>query len=175
MYKERRSFRFSPSESSPLLPGYQPPSPPPPLPPAAAEAPALRELLTAPILISVLNYSLLALSDISFVVVLPIYLASSPLSLTPGAIGVFFGGIGIFSGAFQVLCTAALVERWGAKRVFQVAVCGYFPLWMLLPIAVSVVGADDPGSYSWRMWLLAGIGVVLIPIVSMSFSEYPSP
>jgi hypothetical protein len=176
MYRERRNFRLSRSESAPLLHGRQSPSPspPPPLPPAAAEAPALRALLTAPVLISVLNYSLFALSEISFAVILPIYLASSPLSLTPGAIGVFLGGIGIFSGVFQVLCTSALVERWGAKRVFQVGVCAYFPLWTLLPIVTSVVATDGTGSYSWRVWVLAVIGVVLVPITMMSYSKYSS-
>jgi hypothetical protein len=68
------------------------------------------------------------------------------------------GGMGIFSGIFQVLYTAALVERLGAKRLYQVAICAFFPLWALFPIAVSMATANDPDSHPRRIWLLAVVG-----------------
>jgi hypothetical protein len=104
----------------------------------AVVAPPLKALLTAPVIIAVLNYSLLALPRFPSPPFFPVYLASTPLSLTPRAIGILIGGMGIFNGIFQALCTAALVERWGAKRVYQVSICAFFPLWALFPIAVSM-------------------------------------
>jgi len=160
--KQPRKLRLSQSESTPLLDDHQPPP--------AVESPPLSALLTAPVLTAVLNYSLLALSEISLTAIIPVYLASSPLSLTPWAIGVFMGGMGIANGVFQALCTAALVERWGAKRIYQVAICAFFPLWALFPLAVNVASATDAGPHQWTVWLLAVLGVVLVTIVEMSFS-----
>jgi hypothetical protein len=105
----------------------------------------------------------------SFLSILPIYLASTPLSLTPRAIGIFMRGMGIFNGAFQILCTSALVKRWGAKRMYQVAICAYFPLWALFPIAVSTASADY---YPWSAHLLACIGVMLVAAADISFSKH---
>ena len=170
-YKERRKYRLSQSESTSLL-GSHPPGSRSSSPSPAATAPPLRALLTTPVIVAVLNYALIALSEISFTAVLPVYLASSPLSLTPRAIGIFIGGMGIFNGIVQALCAAALIERWGAKRMYQVSVCAYFPLWSLFPIAVRLAPADDSDSYPWILWLLACTGVVLATIMDMGFSTY---
>ena len=159
---------LQPSEITPLLDGHQPrsrsPSPRP-----ATVAPPLKAIITAPVIAAVLNYSLLALCEISFLAILPIFLASAPLSLTPRTIGILMGGMGIFDGTFQVLFTGALVERLGAKRMYQVSICAYFPLWALFPIAVSMTSAD---SYSWRVYFLACIGVMLATVTSICFSKH---
>ena len=68
----------------------------------------------------------------------PIHLASTPLSLTPRAIGILSGSMGIFDGIFQAVYTAALIERWSTKRVYQASVCAFFPLWALSPVAVNI-------------------------------------
>jgi hypothetical protein len=162
------------SESAQLLGDYQPRSSSP-SPSPAIEAPPLRTLATPPVLIAVLNYALLALSDICLFAILPVFLASSPLSLTPRAIGVFLGGLGTFRGGFQALCTAPLVERWGAKRIYQVGICAYFPLWALFPIAVSMTAVDDNWLYQWSVFLFAVIGVILATIAGMAFSKYSGP
>lgn len=135
-------------------------------------APPLKALITAPVVIAVLNYALLALIEISFTAILTVYLASSPLSLTPRAIGFLIGSMGIFNGIFQALCTATLVEQWGAKRVYQVSISAFFPLWALFPIAVRMATTDDSDSYPWRLWILACVGVVLVTVMDMSFSKH---
>jgi hypothetical protein len=171
IYEKHSKFRLPPSESTPLLDDYQPPSHPPS---STVEAPPLSALCTVPVLIAVLNLSLLALSDMSFSAILPLYLASTPLSLTPRAIGISMGGMGIYNGVFQVLCTAPLVERWGAKRAYQFAICAFLPLWALFPMAASLASVDGGNSYPWALWLLAALGVILVPIVDMSFSKNSS-
>ena len=162
-----------PSESTPLLGDHQAPSRLQ-SPSSVVVAPSLKSVITTPVIIAVLNYSLLALCEICLPAILPVYLASAPLSLTPRAIGIFMGGIGIFNGTFQVLCTATLVERWGAKRIYQISICAFFPLWVLLPLAVSI--ANDGGTESRRcgLWLLACIGVMLVPVMLMSYSKHSS-
>jgi hypothetical protein len=172
IYEKHSRFRVPPSESTPLLEDYQPPSHPPC---STVEAPPLSALCTVPVLIAILNLSLLALSDMSLSAILPLYLASTPLSLTPRAIGVFMGGMGIYNGVFQVLCTAPLVERWGAKRAYQAAICAFLPLWALFPMAASLASVDGGNSYPWAIWLLAALGMILVPIVDMSFSEHFQP
>jgi len=172
-YKERRKSRLSRPEFTPLLDVHPPRSrSPSPLPEVAA--PPLKALLTAPVFIAVLNYSLLALSEISFTAVLPVYLASTPLTLTPRAIGILIGSMGIFNCIFQTLCTAALVEQWGAKRVYQVSICAFFPLWVLFPMAVSMANTSDANSYPWSLWLLACIGVLFATVMNMCFSKQSS-
>lgn len=167
-----QTFRV-PSESTPLLGGHPPPSRLP-SPSSVVVAPSLKSVITTPVIVAVLNYSLLALCEICFPAILPVYLASAPLSLTPRAIGIFMGGIGIFNGTFQVLCTATLVERWGAKRIYQISICAFFPLWALLPLAVSIARDGGTGPRQWSLWLLACIGVMLVPVMLMSYSKHPN-
>jgi len=166
--KECRTSFVSQSETSPLL-GDHRQSSRSPSSRLEAVAPPLKAVLTAPVIKAVLNYSLLALCQISLLALLPIYLASTPLPLTPRAIGVFMGGMGIFNGTFQILCTSALVKRWGAKRMYQVSICAYFPLWALFPIAFSTASADY---HPWSLHLLACIGVMLVTASDMSFSKH---
>ena len=171
-YKERRESRLSRPESTPLLDHHPSRScSPSPLP--ADAVPPLKALFTPPVITAVLNYSLLALTEISFTAILPVYLASTPLSLTPRAIGILFGSMGIFNGIFQAVCTAALVERWGAKRVYQASVCAFFPLWVLFPVAVNITNTVETDlSYPWGLWFLTCIGVVLATVMEMSFSKH---
>ena len=117
---------------------------------------------------------LVALCEIALSAILPVYLASPPFSLTPRAIGILMGGTGIFNGTFQILCTAKLVERWGAKRIYQLSICAFFPLWALFPLAVWMATGGDTNVYPWSLWLLACIGVMLITVIFMSFSKRSS-
>ena len=78
-------------------------------------------------------------------------------------------GTGMFSGIFQILCTSALVKRFGAKRMYQVSICAYFPLWALFPIAVSMAYTDH---YLWRVRLLACIGMMLMTAADVSFGKH---
>ena len=171
-YKERRKSRLPQPESTPMLDDHPSRSCSPSPPPAVA-APPLKALFTTPVVIAVLNYSLLALTEISFTAILPIYLASTPLSLTPRTIGILIGSMGIFNGVFHVVCTVASVERWGAKRVYQASVCAFFPLWVLFPVAVNIATTFDTDfSYPWSLWFLTCIGVVLATVMNMSFSKH---
>jgi hypothetical protein len=97
---------------------FSTPSSPPPLLPAAAGAPALRALLTASVLIIVPNYSLLALSDLLFAVVLRFTSRQVLFHSLPGRLVPSWEALESSVVIFGY--TAPLVERWGAKRVFQV-------------------------------------------------------
>ena len=155
------------SESTPLLDDHQPRFHSP-----VVVASPLKTVITAPVIISVINYMLLALSDIYLGAIFPVYIASAPLSLTPRAIGIFSGAMGIFGSTFQVLWAAKLVERWGAKRIYQLSICASFPFCALFPIAVKMATDDDTNS--WSLWLLACIGGILGPVKSMAFSKRSS-
>jgi MFS family permease len=79
------------------------------------------------------------------------------------------GRNGYFQWGISILITSALVKRWGAKRMYQVAICAYFPLWALFLIPVSTVSADY---YPWSAHLLACIGVMLVAAADITFSKH---
>ena len=160
-YKECR-------ESTPLLDHHPSRScPPSPLP--AVAAPPLKALLTSPVITAGLNRD-------SFTTILPVYLVLTPLSIGPRAFGIIIGNMGIFSSIFQAVCTTALVERWGAKRVYQASVCAFFPLWDLFPVVVKIATtAEIDFLYPRSLWFLACIGVVFATVMEMSFSKHSQP
>ena len=108
--------------------------------------------------------------------ILPVHLALTPLSLTLRATGTFIGGLGMgmSGGILQVFCTARSIDRWGAKRVYQVLICTIFPLWVSFPIAVSASTKDDTDRYPWSLWFLAFIGLISVTAVNTAYSEYSS-
>ncbi|KAI0364963.1 MFS general substrate transporter [Pilatotrama ljubarskyi] len=99
--------------------------------------PPLRKVLTRRVLISIANYGALALIEVAFIAVLPLYLSTpiplGGLGLDPPAIGLIIGTFGILNGGFQALFFATLIDRWGPKRLFQQGLLTFIPLFLLFP------------------------------------------
>ncbi|KAG2100403.1 uncharacterized protein F5147DRAFT_776963 [Suillus discolor] len=123
----------------------------------------LRSLLTPCVVIPIANYTLLALLDISFIVLLPL-LFSTPthlggLGFDPATIGWWMALFGITNGIFQALFFARIVDCIGPKRLFCVSVSCYAPLMAMFPIMSWIVRARGEVDQAITFALIFLIGI----------------
>jgi len=101
-------------------------------------APPLRDLLIFPVVISVSNYAGLGLVDIALSALLPLFYSSSinngGLGLDPFTIGTIIGSYGIVKGTLHALFFSKIIKRWGAKKVYMIAICSYFVVFPFFPV-----------------------------------------
>ncbi|KAH9855870.1 MFS general substrate transporter [Lenzites betulinus] len=142
----------------------------PALDPRASRPPPLRQVLTRRVLISVANYAALALLDIAFVALLPLFLATpvplGGLGLAPPAIGLILGGFGLLNGTLQALVFAPLVSWLGARRVFRQGLLMFVPLFALFP--VMSLWAKRYGM-TGVLWALVVLQQVLLVVMDMAY------
>ncbi|KAI0740955.1 MFS general substrate transporter [Earliella scabrosa] len=133
--------------------------------------PPLRAILTRPVLLSVANYSVLALANIGFLVLIPLFLATpialGGLGLPPSTIGMILGLLGLLDGTIQALLFSRLINRWGPKRVFQVGMLMFIPLHTLFP-TMSII-AKAHGEVTPVVWALLSVQMALIVILDFAF------
>lgn len=132
---------------------------------------AIRNLLARwPVVLSVANYATLALLDISYRAVQPLFL-STPIELhglgvSPATIGLVLGAFGIANGLFQLAFFAKIVERWGAKTLFLYGMTAFIPLFALYPIINLVARHYGIGT---RVWSLICLQLCIQVLMDMSF------
>ncbi|KAH9926269.1 MFS general substrate transporter [Epithele typhae] len=141
-------------------------------PHADADAtPPLRTILTRPVVLSIATYGALALADIAFVSLLPLFcatpLALGGLGLGPPAIGTLLCAAGLANGVIQVLVFAPLVDRFGAKRVLQTALAAFVPLFALFPAVAA--SARAAGGVRAATMALLGAQLVLVCLTNMAY------
>lgn len=130
------------------------------------EAPPLRELLTKPVVIAVLNYNLLSLMDIMMFAIFPLFcytpIEHGGLGLEPAAIGYVLGAWGAVSGLFQVFLFDKIVSRWGPKKVFSFGMASFVPCFGLYPIINYLARQRGLGALTWTV-----LGAQLVVAVAM--------
>ena len=98
----------------------------------------LRALLTRPVVLSVSNYGMLALLEMTTSTLLPLVWSTSVefggLGMSPASIGLWLGGFGFLSCIFQLVAFPPLVRRFGPRRLFITSVILYFPVNSLFPV-----------------------------------------
>ncbi|KAG2151375.1 MFS general substrate transporter [Suillus clintonianus] len=106
-------------------------------PTATANMP-LRSLLTPAVVIPIANYAMLAFLDVSWRVLLPLYLSTPTylggLGFDPASIGSWLALFGIVDGVFQAFFFAKIVDWIGPKRLFCVSASCYVPVMAMFPI-----------------------------------------
>ncbi|KAI1797168.1 MFS general substrate transporter [Ganoderma leucocontextum] len=136
---------------------------------ASANVP-FRELLTKPVLWSVANYASLALLEIAYRAVQPLFLSTpivlGGLGLPPPTIGIILGSFGIFNGTVQALFFAKLVDRYGPKRIFQFGMSMFIPLWILYPV-ISVLAKIE--GITTTVWALVFFQLALSVLMDMAY------
>jgi len=114
----------------------------------------LRQLMTRRVLLAVVNYATLALLDIAYRAIQPVFFSTpvdnGGLGLAPPSIGkilAFFGGL---NGIFQVTCFMRAHSLWGTKKLFVGGLCCAIPMFALFPVmnALARVYGVGPAVYS---------------------------
>ncbi|KAF9237647.1 MFS general substrate transporter [Melanogaster broomeanus] len=127
---------------------------------------------TYSVMIPIANYGMLALVEIGFLVLLPLFYSApieiGGLGLSPYVIGKFFAAFGVVSGVVQALFVARIIDRIGAKNLFCCAVLFFYPLTALFPIMSTVVAAQ--GKVGPIIWTLVVLQLIFMVFMDMSFA-----
>lgn len=98
----------------------------------------LRELFIPRVLITASNYALLALVDIAFRALQPLFFSTpielGGLGLPPSSIGTVLSVYGIMNGFLQVLFFAKIYNCWGAKKTFVAGLSATLPAFAAFPV-----------------------------------------
>ena len=108
--------------------------------------------------------------QMAFLVLMPLFL-SAPISLgglglEPAMIGTILGAVGLLDGVVQALFLARVVNAWGPKRVFQLGLTTFVPLFALCPLMSLYARAHG---LTWVVWAMVGVQNVLRCVMHMSF------
>ena len=111
---------------------------------------------TYSVMVPIANYATLSLVEIGFVALLPLFYAApieiGGLDLPPSVIGTCMAIWGLFNVLFQALFVSKLIDLFGEKKVFRIAVLAYIPLIITFPIMSLVVQSQR--QVSPMVWLL---------------------
>jgi hypothetical protein len=133
---------------------------------------SLRDLLTSRVLVVILNYALLALTDIAFTVLLPVYL-STPISngglgMSPSLTGVCLAGFGIANGAVSIFLFVPFHKKFGARAILWSCEAAFIACFALFPVMNKL--ARDHDSLSLSVWIVLFVQLALATLPSMAFS-----
>ncbi|KAI0637849.1 major facilitator superfamily domain-containing protein [Trametes polyzona] len=140
--RKRSSSDPSLGDDAPQGHGQDQPNAPPPL----------RKVLTRRVIISVVNYMVLALVEIAYVALQPLFLATpvalGGLGLAPPSIGAILGLSGVLNGAFQ--------------RLFQLGYLAFVPLFLLFPVMSLYARAYGVTGVVWALVVLQQVLLVVM-------------
>jgi hypothetical protein len=114
----------------------------------------LRQLMTRQVLLSVINYATLALVDIAYRAIQPLFFSTpvenGGLGLAPPSIGKILALFGALNGIYQFTCFTRAHSLWGTKRLFVGGLCCAIPIFALFPVmnALARVYGVGPIVYS---------------------------
>jgi hypothetical protein len=97
----------------------------------------LRAVLTRPVVVSVANYGVIALLDMSAGTLISL-IWSTPvefggLSMSPASVGLWTAGYGIMNCIFQFVAFPGFVRRFGPRSVVIASILCYFPIFIMFP------------------------------------------
>ncbi|TCD61847.1 hypothetical protein EIP91_007837 [Steccherinum ochraceum] len=132
---------------------------------------SLRDVMIWPVIISVANYGLLALFDIAWAAIQPLFYSTpiefGGLGMSPATIGLVLGGLGFSNGIFQGLCFARLVKSWGIKRLFTIAMAMFPIIFALFPVINSV--ARSEGGVTPLVWALVALQMFIVLVMDTAY------
>lgn len=118
----------------------------------------LRGLLVPRVIVAGLNYACLALVDISYRAVQPLFLSTpieyGGLGLAPPEIGRVLSVFGIVNGVCQICFFAKVHDYLGSKRTFTLGILSALPVFALYPIINSVARVEGISHLVWALVLL---------------------
>jgi hypothetical protein len=133
----------------------------------------LRSLLTRPVLISVANYGMIGLLEMTVTTLLPLIWSTSVefggLSMTPVSIGLSMAAFGSLNGIFQFVAFPHIVGRFGPRRVFITSIISFVPIYLMFPFENLSLRLASSGANV--TWLLIILQLGSLSISDMGFSK----
>ncbi|KAF9223446.1 MFS general substrate transporter [Gyrodon lividus] len=127
---------------------------------------------TYSVMIPIANYGTLALVEIGFLALLPLFYSApieiGGLGLSPSIIGTFLATFGVADGVVQALFVAKIIDRIGARNLFCWAVLFFYPLTALFPIMSAVITAQ--GRVGPAIWALLVLQLIFMVLMDMSYA-----
>ncbi|KAF8491346.1 MFS general substrate transporter [Russula emetica] len=145
---------------------------------AAAKPLPLHMLLTKPVMISISNYAMLALLDMSAMVLIPL-VWSTPidlggLNLRPASIGLWLSAYGCLNGVLQLALFPRVVGRLGPGRVVLASIVAYVIIYAMFSFenlaARHAISAHGGGTNA-TVWLFVVLQLASICITDMGFNS----
>ena len=136
-----------------------------------AERPySLRRLMTRQVVLTVINYAILSLVDITFRAIQPLFF-STPIShgglgLDPPAIGKILMYFGLLNGVFQLIYFARIHALLGTKRMFVGGLLCGIPTYVLFPVMNALARANGVG---WIVYLTMALQILFAIGVNASY------
>ena len=117
--------------------------------------PPLKDILTEPVVLSVVNNSWFAFIDMAYAALQPLFYATPTrlggLGMSPPTIGMLLGGFGLLNGIAQGVFFAKVVRRLGLKRVFLISLFCHVPLFVMFPIISHLVREQGLSPVVWTL------------------------
>ena len=141
----------------------------------------LRELLTRNVIVASGNYAFLALVDMCFRALQPIFLSTpialGGLGLDPPAIGTIISLYGILNSLFTVFFFARLVDCYGLKRVYLMGVSASVPCFSLFPVINYLArnSTEGSGRLGAEVWVAVGLQVIMAVLICSCYGMCPAP
>ena len=135
----------------------------------------LRGLLTRDVIVATTNYSFLALVEIIFRALQPIFLSTpivlGGLGLGPPMIGTILSIFGVLNGVFRLLFFSWMTDRFGVKWVYLMGIAASVPCFSLFPIINYLArnSVEGHGGLGAEVWVMVGLQVVMAVLVSSCF------
>lgn len=132
----------------------------------------LSSLLAYDVVVTSGNYASVALIDISFRVVLPVFL-STPISfgglgLPTPTIGKILFSVGCLN-AMQMFYFAKVNKRWGTKNVFMFGVISTLPAFSLFPV-INILARYY--GLSFMVWLTLGLQISIFSFLNLCYGTH---
>jgi len=130
-------------------------------------------LLTKPVMVSISNYGMLALLDMSAMVLIPL-VWSTPielggLNLRPASIGLWLSAYGCLNGVLQFTLFPSIVGRFGPGRVVLASIVAYVIIYTMF--SFENLAARHGGGTSAAVWLFVIVQLASICITDMGFNS----
>ena len=113
------------------------------------------------------NYSLLAMVDIAFRTLLPVFLSTpipvGGLGLDPPAIGTIMSFSGILNGVFTLFLFSWTTDYFGVKWIYLIGAVAVVPSFALFPIMNYLArgSVECGGRLGLEVWVLVGLQVFM--------------
>ena len=137
----------------------------------------LRALLTRPVIVSVANYGVIALLDmtagtlISFIWSTPVKFGG--LSMSPASIGLWTAGYGFMNCVFQFVAFPGMVRRFGPRLVFIASILCFFPIYIMFPLE-NLASRHSSGSLNATAGLFMVLQLSAASFSAMGSGKFPS-